>query len=313
MHNFPGLEGEDLVSTNNLWNGEFIAPWLLPEQSHIPPAFDELCHQAMEIPQISSSSSLVFDDPLHAQIALKGKSAFRKYEECSTVGDQLNSASKINQKSIKKCFDFLSRMYKSSKNRSNWEVDEGVVEEAYAFTHRISERKRRSKLSQLFMDLRSILPHNSKKVDKISTLSNAMMELNQKILLIGELEQQNDKLSNVISHNIRADLGRNALMAFDCEEVVVAIEESRILEETIIQVILKKSSTSTHMDAIARVVKCLREIKLEVEVVRIQSWEIDAAKQAIEVTIRSKTEGERLEINKRKELEEMVKHALNLN
>ncbi|XP_057832041.2 uncharacterized protein LOC131042736 [Cryptomeria japonica] len=299
-HSFPCFEKEDLVITDYLWNGEYVDPWLLHEEYHIPPAFDDLCHQPMEIPQILSSS-LRLDDPLPPQIPLKGKSAFQKYEECSTVGVQLNSAPKINQKSIKKCIDFVDRMCKSSKRRSNWEVDDGVVDEAYAFTRMISERKRRSKLSQLFMDLSSILPHNPKKVDKISTLSKAIMELNQKKLRIGELEQQNHKLSNAISHYISesysslsngysAYLGKSALMACDCEEAVVIIEESSIPEEAIIQVMTKKTSSCTHMDAIVRVVKCLREIKLEVEVVRIQSREIDATNLAIEVTIRSKTE-----------------------
>ncbi|GLJ07229.1 hypothetical protein SUGI_0062230 [Cryptomeria japonica] len=318
LGNSPDFHREGLVITDRLWTGNDFTDGAqqLPEQYHI----DEVYHQVMDIPQ-TSTSSLHYEllgNNLDPHCKSKLNSAFRNYRKESTKEVQLYLVPAVGQKSVKRCFDFLRRTYKNSRDKSSWEANDGLVEESYAFTHKLAERNRRTKLTQQFLALRSLVPHNSKKVDKSSTLSNAIMELNRQKLRIQELEQQNQSLTNAVrensmseacsslSYGCAANSRRDAFMHCICEEVDVLVEKTSIPDEAIIEVTLKKvASNCPHMDAIATVDKCLR--KMELKVVRIQWRELGSANQLIEGTIRRKAKGERWES---RQIKSAVKHAL---
>ncbi|GLJ07224.1 hypothetical protein SUGI_0062150 [Cryptomeria japonica] len=311
--NFPR---EDLVITDRVWaDGYSTYGQQLPEQYH-----NVACHEVMGIPEISrySLGYGLFDNNLYPHSRSKSNSAFRNYIKESTEGAQSCLAPAVKQKSVKRCFDFLRMTYQNSRDKSRWETNGGLIEESYAVAHKIAERKRRNKLSQHFLALRSLLPHNPKKVDKSSTLSNAIMELNRQKHRIEELEQLNQSLTNAVrensmseacsslSYGCAVDSRRDALKHCICEEVVVLVEKTSIPDESIIEVTMKKiASNCTHMDTIVTVDKCLRDMKLEV--LRIEWRELDSTSQVIEGTIRKKTKGERWET---KEIKAAVKHAL---
>ncbi|GLJ07230.1 hypothetical protein SUGI_0062240 [Cryptomeria japonica] len=314
MGNFPGFHRGDLVITDRLWSGNaFTDGQQLTEQYHS----DEAYPQVMDIPQTSTSSHQyeLVDCNLDLHGRPKLNSAFRNYKKDSKKEIHFCLASRVKQKSLKRCFNFLSRTYKNSRDRSSWEANHGTVEESYALTHKIAERNRRNKLNQQFLALRSLLPHNPK-VDKISTLTNAIFELNQQKLRIEELEQLNQSLTHALRENSiseacssAADSRRDALMQCICEEADVLVEKTSIPDETIIEVSLKKiASNCTHMDIIVTVDKCLREMNLEV--LRIQWRELDSSKQLIEGTISSRRKGERWEVNERKKIKAAVKSSL---
>ncbi|GLJ07228.1 hypothetical protein SUGI_0062220 [Cryptomeria japonica] len=318
LGNFPDYHREDLVITDRPWTDKDFPDWQpLPEQYHI----DEAYPQVIDISQ-DSNFSLHYEllgNNIDPHCRSKLNRAFRNYRKESAKEVQLCLAPAVGQKSLKRCFDFLRRTYKNSRDKSSWEANGGLVEESYAFTHKLSERNRRNKLSQQFLALRSLVPHNpAKKVDKISTLANSISELNRQKLRIQELEQMNQSLTNALrensmneacsslSYGCAADSTRDALMHFICEEADVLVEKTSIPDEAIIEVTLKKiSSNCTHMDAIVRVDKCLRE--MEMKVVRIQWRELDSADQLIEGAIRRKTKGERWET---RQIKRAVKHAL---
>ncbi|GLJ07227.1 hypothetical protein SUGI_0062210 [Cryptomeria japonica] len=317
LGNFPDYHREDLVITDRLWTDKDFPDWQpLPEQCNI----DEAYPQVIDVSQ-ASTSSLHYEllgNNIDPNCTSKLNSAFRNYRKESRKEVQLCLAPSLGQKSVKRCFDFLRRTYKNSRDKSSWAANDGLVEESYAFTHKLAERNRRTKLTQQFLALRSLVPHNPKKADQISTLTNAISELNRQKLRIEELEQQNQSLINALrkksmseacsslSYDCTADSRRSALMHCICEEADVLVEKTSIPDEGIIEITLEKiASNCTHMDAIVRVDKCLRE--MELKVVRIQWRELGSENQLIEGTIRRKTKGERWES---RQIKSAVKHAL---
>ncbi|GLJ07226.1 hypothetical protein SUGI_0062190 [Cryptomeria japonica] len=320
LGSFPDFHRGDLVITDRLWTGnDFTDGQQLTEQYHIEEAY----HQVMGIQQISGSPPQyeLLGNNIDPNCRSKLSSAFRDYRKEPTKEVQLCLAPAVKQKSLKRCFDFLRRTYKNSRDKSSWKANDELVEESYAFTHKLAERNRRTKLSQQFLALRSLVPHSPKKVDKISTLTNAISQLNQQKLRIEELEQQNQSLTSALrensmseacsslSYGCAADSTRDALMQCICEEADVLVEKTSIPDEVIIEVTLKRiASNCTHMDAIATVDKCLRE--MELKVVRIQWRELGSANQLIEGTIRRETKGERWEM---RQIKTAVKRALTGN
>ncbi|KAF5190857.1 basic helix-loop-helix (bHLH) DNA-binding family protein [Thalictrum thalictroides] len=73
------------------------------------------------------------------------------------------------------------------------ELEQGIPPTSSQLHHKLSERKRREKLNESFLELRSLLPPGSKK-DKASVLSNALEYLSNLKTEVLELKQKNDQL-----------------------------------------------------------------------------------------------------------------------
>ncbi|XP_057832049.2 transcription factor MYC2 [Cryptomeria japonica] len=318
LYNLMEESISDSVTTESLWNEEYVT-------HEISTAMEEMytcSSQAMGNPQLSSFSlqlqQQLFDNMLAVQNTFRVSSAFTRYKKESANGFQLSQKSSMKQKSIKRCINFFRRIQANEIEKSRWVVR---VDESYASTHRMAERNRRIKLTQQFYALRSLLPHNPKKCDKHSILSNAIAQLNEQKLRIAELEQHNKTLMKEVTRHICEgysslsdgnveDLGKHPLMASICEEAVMVIEDSEISDEATLHVTLKNViSNSMYMDAIVTLVKCLKEMRLGVA--RIQCQELDSRNPVIEVAIQRQTTGGGWELFQRKHLEEMVKCALN--
>ncbi|PIA42982.1 hypothetical protein AQUCO_02000438v1 [Aquilegia coerulea] len=96
----------------------------------------------------------------------------------------------------------ISMMRKIDLSWRQQEPEQGIPPTSSQLHHKLSERKRREKLNESFLELRSLLPPGSKK-DKASVLSNTLQYLSNLQTEVLELKQKNQLLEGRTTSHAR--------------------------------------------------------------------------------------------------------------
>ncbi|KAM5573584.1 transcription factor MYC1 [Rosa sericea] len=221
--------------------------------------FVQLCKSIFGSDLISTTAGVLNSKQGHVHVPQLQNASVQK--EWTTQGDMRKTVNLSGSSTVSGPYESTSNTRLKERGRSDKHVN---AKQDSPISHSKAERQRRDKLNHLFYALRSVVP-NVSKMDKASTLSDAIVYINKLKTMIKDLEAKiqakpkKPKVSIMID-NILDSQSTSTAMEVDVDVKIVGSEA-----------IIRVWCPNNQDDPCARLMNALRDLEFQIHCASISS------------------------------------------